>query len=125
VDRAGPTYTLDTVRQLQAAEPHADWFLVIGQDQYAGLHTWNQWRELLGKVTLAVANRPGNVPPVDAEVRRFPHRAVPLEMMDISSTDIRQRAATGLPIEHLVPAAVASYIALHHLYTGPPGHHRS
>lgn len=125
VDRAGPTYTLDTVRQLQAAEPHTDWFLVIGQDQYAGLHTWKDWRELLGKVTLAVANRPGNVPPVDAEVLRFPHRAVPLEMMDISSTDIRERAAQCLPIDHLVPAAVASYIARHHLYPRPTGHHRS
>jgi nicotinate-nucleotide adenylyltransferase len=122
VDRQGPSYTLDTLRQLQAAVPGAQWFLVIGQDQYAGLHTWKHWRELLGRVTLAVANRPGSMPPVDAQVLHFPHHAVPLSMMDISSTDIRQRVAAGLPIAHLVPAPVAGYIAQHRLYTAAPRH---
>ncbi|WP_425257929.1 nicotinate-nucleotide adenylyltransferase [Rubrivivax sp. RP6-9] len=116
IDRAGPSYTLDTVRALQAAQPGQQWFLLIGQDQYAGLHTWNQWQELLTRVTLAVANRPGAAPAVHADVLRFPHRSVPLAMLDISSTDIRRRAALGLDISTLVPADVAGYIDQHRLY---------
>ena len=59
IRRPGPSYTLDTVRELAAAQPGTEWFLIIGHDQYAGLHTWNGWQELLARVTLAVANRPG------------------------------------------------------------------
>ena len=116
LERHGPSYTLDTVRALRAQQPQAAFFLVIGADQYAGLHTWRDWQELLGLVTLAVANRPGAVPPVDAQVLRFPHRVVPLPMLDISATEIRARVARGLPIDTLVPAAVAGYIELHALY---------
>jgi nicotinate-nucleotide adenylyltransferase len=120
--REGPSYTLDTVRELQAADPGATWFLLIGQDQYAGLHSWRGWQDLLGCVVLAVANRPGAVPAVNPEVLRFPHRTVPLPMLDISSTDIRRRVARHEPIEHLVPAEVARYIAAHHLYKDAAAH---
>ncbi len=116
LDRAGPSYTLDTVRALRAQHADAALFLVIGADQYAGLHTWRDWQELLGLVTLAVANRPGLMPPVSAEVLRTPHRVVPLPMLDISATDIRARVARGLPIDSLVPPAVASYIKTNALY---------
>jgi nicotinate-nucleotide adenylyltransferase len=121
LERNGPSYTLDTVRELQAATPRATWFLVIGQDQYAGLHTWREWQDLLGRVTLAVANRPGVPPKVDAQVLRFTHGTVPLPMMDISSTDIRARVAEGLGIADLVPAGVARYIDQHRLYRDLPG----
>ena len=114
--RSGPSYTLDTVRALAAAEPATEWVLLIGADQYAGLHTWKDWRELLSRVTLAVANRPGPQKGPDAEVLRHPHRAVPLPMLDISSTDIRQRARAGQDISQLVPPAVARYIDSHALY---------
>jgi nicotinate-nucleotide adenylyltransferase len=116
LERDGPSYTIDTVRALQISQPGAQWFLVIGADQYAGLHTWRGWQELLGLVTLAVANRPGPMPPVPAEVLRFPHRVVPLPMLDIAATEIRARVARGEPIGSLVPAAVARYIDLHALY---------
>ena len=116
VDRDGPSYTLDTVRAMQAAEPGAEWFLVIGADQYAGLHTWRDWPELLSRVVLAVANRPGPVPAVHPEVQRQRHRMVPLPMLDISSTDIRQRVSRGDAIDDLVPPEVARYIDQHHLY---------
>jgi nicotinate-nucleotide adenylyltransferase len=115
--RKGPSYTLDTVRELQAAQPGQAWVLIIGHDQYAGLHTWRDWRDLLGLVTLAVANRPGAAAPPDAQVRAFAHHAVPLPMLDISSTDIRRKVALRQDITALVPAAVAGYIARHHLYS--------
>ena len=70
--------------------------MLIGQDQYAGLHTWRDWPELLDRVVLAVANRPGVVLPIHPEVTRHPHQTVPLPMLDISSTDIRARVAARL-----------------------------
>ncbi len=116
LERAGPSYTLDTVKSLRAADTDAQWFLIIGADQYAGLHTWRGWQQLLGLVTLAVANRPGLMPPVNMEVLRTPHQVVPLPMLDISSTDIRERVARGQAIDALVPPAVARYIYSHALY---------
>jgi len=116
LERAGPSITLDTVRALQAAEPDIEWVLLIGGDQYANLHTWHGWEELLARVPLAVAHRPGLHPPVSAAVLRHPHRVVPLPMLDISSTDIRQRVAQGLGVDDLVPPDVARYIEQHGLY---------
>ena len=116
VDRAGPSYTIDTVDALAAREPGHEWVLLIGQDQYAGLHTWRGWRDLLACVTLAVANRPGVASEPAPEVRALPHRVVPLPMLDISATDIRARVGAGLGIAELVPAEVAGYIARHALY---------
>lgn len=119
--RQGPSYTLDTVRELQAEQPGAQLVLLIGQDQYAGLHTWAGWQELLARVTLAVANRPGPLPAVDAEVLRQPHRVLPLPMLDIAATDIRARVARGERIDHLVPPEVARYIDQHGLYRPEAG----
>jgi nicotinate-nucleotide adenylyltransferase len=104
------------VLALAAREPDNEWVLLIGQDQYAGLHTWRGWRELLALVTLAVANRPGALAAPAPEVLALPHRAVPLSMLDISATDIRARVAAGRDITTLVPAEVAGYIARHGLY---------
>ena len=118
LNRIGPSFTLDTVRELQAATPGTQWFLIIGQDQYAGLHTWRDWKALLQLVTLAVAMRPGAPARANAEVERVGHQPVALPMMDISSTEIRERVASGQGIDRLVPAAVARYIDRHHLYRG-------
>ena len=120
LERSGPSYSLDTVRSLQAARPDAQWFLVIGQDQYAGFHTWHGWQELLSRVTIAVANRPDARPDattlIDPQVLAVAHEAVQLPMMDVSSTDIRERLHHGLAIDDLVPPDVARYIDQHHLY---------
>lgn len=121
IERKGPSYTLDTVREQAAREPGVEWYLLIGQDQYAGLHTWNGWEELLQRTTLAVANRPGVAREPNPEVASKPHRAVDLPAMPISSTEIRDRIAAGRGIADLVPAAVARYIDQHHLYQGTLG----
>jgi nicotinate-nucleotide adenylyltransferase len=113
--RRGDSFTLDTVRELRAAEPDVAWYLILGQDQYAGLHTWRDWRELVALVTLVIAPRAG-APEVDAQVAGFPHCSVVLPMMSESSTDIRSAIAAGQSIDALVPPAVASYIERHHLY---------
>ncbi|HLL19956.1 MAG TPA: nicotinate-nucleotide adenylyltransferase [Rubrivivax sp.] len=119
IERPGPSYTLDTVRELTAAHPGTQWFLILGHDQYAGLHTWGGWRELLGLVTLAVANRPGAQDHIDPAVRAFQAQVVPLPMLDVSATVVRQAVASGADISKLVPAQVARYIEIHGLYRGP------
>jgi nicotinate-nucleotide adenylyltransferase len=115
--RRGPTFTLDTVRELVAAEPGSTWFLILGQDQYASLHTWRDWRELLGLVILAIANRPGAALAVNTQIARVQHQTVLLPMMDVSSTEVRRRVAVGESIADLVPEAVARYIEQHRLYS--------
>ncbi|MEO7152997.1 MAG: nicotinate-nucleotide adenylyltransferase [Burkholderiaceae bacterium] len=114
--RGGPGYTLDTVREMQAQTPGADWFLLLGQDQLQGLHTWHAWPDLLARVTLAVAQRPGDAIEPHPDVQRAAQRRVALLMMAVSSTEVRRRIAAGLPIDELVPPGVARYIDQHHLY---------
>ncbi len=121
LQRPGPSYTLDTVRELQAHEPEAQWFLVIGQDQFASLHTWVGFEQLLPRVTLAVAQRPDTKIDADARVLAADRRRLQLPAMGISATDIRARAAAGQDIGALVPPAVAHYIHQHRLYRGPHG----
>jgi nicotinate-nucleotide adenylyltransferase len=116
LDRTGPSYTLDTVLALRAREPGTRWVLLIGQDQHARLHTWARWQELLTLVDLAVAGRPGTPPAVDAQVLRHPFQVVPLPLLDVSSSDIRQRVAQHQDISALVPSEVARYIGSHGLY---------
>lgn len=119
--RPGPSYTLDTVCELQAGEPNAEWFLVIGADQFAGLHTWHGCSELLQRVTLAVALRPGVQATARADVLAEPRRELPLPPLAVSSSEIRRRVAAGLDIAALVPPAVAQYIRRHRLYQGSIG----
>lgn len=126
--RDGPSYTLDTVKALQAQVDPAvshEWVLVIGQDQYANLHTWHAWPELLASVTLAVACRGAqNVRP-NPVLRQVAHRVVelPLPPLEVSSTDIRTRLGRGEDVfslvPTLVPSTVAGYIATHQLYAHP------
>lgn len=124
LERDGPSYTLDTVRALQAAHPGVSWFLLIGADQYANLHSWHGWQELLTRVVLAVAARPGvaGLPQAEVlahqEVLARAHRVLPLPPMDLSATELRSRITLGQPITHLVPPAVASYIDQQALYRG-------
>ena len=122
IERTGPSYTLDTVRELKRREPDAQWCLILGQDQFANLHTWQRWKQLLSLVTLAVAARPGSVPTVDAQLQGRAYQVLPLPSMDISASAIRERVSRGERIDDLVPPAVARYIDQHHLYL-PEGAH--
>jgi nicotinate-nucleotide adenylyltransferase len=122
LERRGPSVTLDTVRELQQRDGTAAWIWIMGSDQYANLHTWRGWRELLQRVTLAVAERPGAPAAVDPEIAAHPHTMVPLPPMPISATDIRARVQRGESISGLVADTVASYIEQNHLYRSAAGH---
>ena len=116
--RDGASYTIDTVRARLAADPGEQLFLVIGQDQYAKLHTWREWQALLALVTVAAAARAGQAVEGSSEVRAEPHRRVLLAMsnMQISSTEVRELASRGEDTSPFVGAAVAEYITRHRLY---------
>ncbi len=116
LDREGPSYTVDTVLELQRQEPGETWFLIIGQDQHAGMHTWYRWRDLLPKVSLAVAMRPGASLKVDLQVLEFGFIRLKMPPDELSSTLLRDRLAEGQSITDLVPPAVAGYIDSHRLY---------
>lgn len=123
IRRRGPSFTLDTVREKVAEQPGVDWFLVLGEDQYAGLHTWRDWRELVSLVTLAVAERPGVAALPDPQVAQLARAvAIVLPEIDLSSTAVRTRVAQGLPIDDLVLPQVARYIEQRGLYAAD---HRS
>lgn len=127
LERPGPSYTIDTVRESQLAEPNAKWFLVIGQDQYERLPSWHEWRELITRVTLAVAGRDGRAPTPPAEMLAVWHRIEPLPMppMNVSSTVIRSRLTAGdsaqALVPDMVPTVVARYIDRYRLYAPPRG----
>jgi len=124
VDRAGPSYMIDTALELQGRHPGARLWLLIGQDQLSNLPTWHRWRDLVSRVGFAVANRGGvaAVAPPELLAAGATVVEVPLAPMTISSTEIRQRVAEGQGVASLVPAAVARYIDEHKLYRNP---HRS
>ena len=119
--RSGPTYTIDTVRELQAELPGAEWFFILGQDQYGRFDTWRDWPELLQRLTLAVAARAGEAATPPAAMAGVPHRVVllPLPRQDVAASDIRRQLVAGVPATQLAPlvgAAVASYIDHHQPY---------
>ena len=122
--RTGPTYTVDTVRECRAAHPEADFFLILGQDQYGRLDTWRDWPALLQDVTLAVAGRAGQVPAPPAALAGHPHRleVLPLPDIPVSSSALRAALARGDEVSLRVGEAVAGYIARHHLYRGQTPH---
>lgn len=120
LQRQGPSYTLDTARELQAQYPGCALFLVLGEDQAQALPTWHGWRALLDIATVSIAKRQDATPAegtIDAQnglVGRF----LPLqtESMALSATAIRARVVRGEPITTLVSGPVARYIEHHHLY---------
>ncbi len=122
--RDGPTYTLDTLHELQKEQPGAQLVLIMGADQASALPTWHGWQDILGIAIVSVAYRalstgdtarfdPKMLPGLPAGAR---FEALELPPMDISATEIRRRAALGVDISSLVPATVARYIDQHHLY---------
>ncbi|MBL0418925.1 nicotinate (nicotinamide) nucleotide adenylyltransferase [Ramlibacter sp. AW1] len=118
--RSGPTYTVDTLRELRQEYPDAELVLVIGADQAEALHGWRESAEIPRLATIAIAERarPAQAPiPFDASHVPGGHwEAVELPPMPVSATEVRRRVAAAEDIAHLVPDGVARYIEQHHLY---------
>jgi nicotinate-nucleotide adenylyltransferase len=120
IDRTGPSYTIDTLRQIAAEEPGAELFLIMGADQAAALTSWHEWRAILQLAIISVATRahPSNTRGVFDAERLFPERFLHLGLpaLHVSATQIRSNIANGQPVQTLVSEPVARYIADHHLY---------
>jgi nicotinate-nucleotide adenylyltransferase len=113
VDRAGPTYTIDTVLALQA--PDRELLLIAGDDVVARLDSWHRADELRDLVTIAVVDRAdGQTTSVAPGWRCV---TVTMAPTPVSSTDIRRRIAAGEPIHDLVPPAVERLLRERNLYT--------
>jgi nicotinate-nucleotide adenylyltransferase len=121
--RSGPTYTVDTLRELHAENPEAELVLVIGADQAEALHTWREASEIVRLATISIAARARPMRPGGTfDAQNLPmERWLPLELpaMPVSATEIRAKVAAGQSIAELVPPGVASYIARHSLYRSP------
>jgi nicotinate-nucleotide adenylyltransferase len=120
VDRPGPTYTIDTLHDLQARRPDAELFFITGADALAQILSWKDAHRVFDLAHLVGVTRPGHELSL---VGLPPERVSQLEVpaLTISSTDCRARVAAGLPVWYLVPDGVVQYIAKHGLYTEPDG----
>lgn len=116
IARGGPSYTADTLEQLLADDRRRELFLVVGADVAAELGTWRRPDVVARLATLVVVNRAGS-PPVDVGLPWRVER-VTIPALDVSSTDLRDRVATGRPLDHLTPPAVIDCIAERGLYRG-------
>lgn len=115
VRRGGDSYTADTLAQLAAARPTDELFLVVGADVAAELSTWERVEDVRALCRLVVVNRPSvDVPVVDPQWSVV-QAAMPA--MDISSTDLRERARDGRPLDFLVPAPAIRHIERRGLYS--------
>jgi len=118
VDRDGPTYTVDTLRDIRAdlGEEH-DYYFITGADALSEILSWREPDEVLRLAHLVGVTRPGHVL---EDPGLAPGRVNLLEIpaLAISSSDIRARVARGAPIRYLVTPGVEAYIAKVGLYAG-------
>jgi nicotinate-nucleotide adenylyltransferase len=133
--RAGPSYTVDTILELEACFPGTRFWFIMGSDALRELDHWHETERLFELVNLAVASRPGSEAPLEELLpehfrplfRRTPDglahqsgselRSIPFAPQQISASEIRRRCARGAPIHDCVPDAVAEYIERRKLYT--------
>lgn len=116
LQRRGPSFTADTLREFASQNRGAELMFCIGQDQYARLPSWYQVETVTSLATLVVVPRGGEavVTPQGLPAHRLQVLALP--DIPLSSTAVRDAVARGEDISPMVGAEVASYIASHHLY---------
>ena len=115
IERAGPTYTIDTLRDLRRERPNAELFFITGADAVAQILSWRDHDELWDLAHFVAVSRPGHVLSIDGLPAGKVSR-LEIPALAISSTDCRDRVRRGHPVWYLVPDGVVQYIAKHHLY---------
>ncbi|PVZ94044.1 nicotinic acid mononucleotide adenylyltransferase [Amnibacterium flavum] len=119
VDRKGPTYTIDTLKDIQEQRPDADLFFITGADAIKQIISWKDVDALWELAHFVAVSRPGHVVSVsDLPKRNVSWLEVPA--LAISSTDCRSRVNRGFPVWYLVPDGVVQYISKHDLYRSNP-----
>jgi nicotinate-nucleotide adenylyltransferase len=113
LDHGGPSYTADTLAFLAAEHPGAALFTIVGDDAAAGFESWQRFEEVAERSHLVVVDRPGE--PV-ALPERFCWTRVEVPRLEVSSTDLRDRARDGRPLDYLVTDPVLDVIQSLGLY---------
>jgi nicotinate-nucleotide adenylyltransferase len=119
IERPGPSYTVDTLRELRTRMPEAELFLIVGVDQFRALASWHRPEALAGLATIVVMDRggesagPEEAAPVETLAEWI---VVPVRRVDVSSTKIRARVARGEDGSASVPEGVHGIIARERLY---------
>ncbi len=119
IDRPGPTFTIDTLRDLHRLRPDADLYFITGADAMAQILSWKDSDELWSLAHFVGVTRPGHV--LD-DLGRSDVSLLEVPAMAISSTDCRRRVQEHNPVWYLVPDGVVQYIAKHRLYVESNGH---
>jgi len=120
IDRGGPTYTIDTLRDLAAVYPDAELFFITGADALGEIFTWRDAERLFELAHFVGCTRPGyeTDPSLLAGIPTERLTLIEIPALAISSSDCRERCIAGEPVWYLVPDGVVQYIAKHDLY--PP-----
>ncbi len=124
--RAGPSYTVDTLKELSVQSPTNELFLILGGDIAAGLPQWREPERVLELATVAIAQRRGTArgtvqKALDQLKGGDRARFFAMPRIGISSTMVRRRVRAGQPIRYFVPDGVLEYIETHGLYRTPGG----
>jgi len=131
IDRGGPTYTKDTLRDLALQNPDADLYFITGADALASILSWQNWEELFATARFVGVSRPGyelDGKHIEAARGQLPPDALTLvevPALAISSSDCRRRAEQHRPIWYLVPDGVVQYVSKRGLYQAPQQQERS
>jgi nicotinate-nucleotide adenylyltransferase len=114
VEAGGPSYTADTLATLVAEDPDRELFVILGSDAAAGLPTWERVDDVRALATVVVVERPGSPPAPPLPGWRWERVEVP--SLEVSSTELRERALAGRPLDFLVTHEVIDCIAERGLY---------
>ncbi|MGI6459634.1 MAG: nicotinate-nucleotide adenylyltransferase [Candidatus Hydrogenedentales bacterium] len=114
LDREGPSYTAETLEGLQEQNPGAQLFLILGLDSLVELPNWRHPERILAAAHVLAAPRPGTCPVPESLNGRY--TLLELEPVEVSSTEVRNRAANREPYEELLPPPVRRYVKKHGTY---------
>jgi nicotinate-nucleotide adenylyltransferase len=123
IDRPGPTYTIDTLRDMSEQLPNAELFFITGADALEQILSWKDADELFRLAHFVGVTRPGYVLS-DDHLPRDAVSLVDVPAMAISSSACRERVLAGRPVWYLVPDGVVQYIGKHRLYRGTAAENR-
>jgi nicotinate-nucleotide adenylyltransferase len=118
IDRGGDSYTADTLVELHGKRPEDALFLIVGWDVAGELASWERLDDVKGLATLVVVNRPGSGRPRQLEEAGWNVVEVTVPNLEISSTDLRARAAEKRPLDYLIPEAAVRCIRARGMYAG-------
>jgi len=118
IERGGESYTADTLQEMHRRHPGAELFLVIGWDVAPALTTWERFEDVQRLATLVVVNRPGSPHPFQLAAAGWRVAEVTVPNLEISSSDLRERAADGRPLDYLIPEAGVRFIRARGMYSG-------